>query len=284
MSKTGWTITSAATTDIYVYFGNAGAADGNDPTNVWDGNFLAVYHMMDKTTSTIEDATGNQPDGTKTAANEPVEADGKLYKCQSFDNNNDRINIGDFEPTQNNAYITCWVKCPTASPAEQEPVINKGFTSHTSPYYEIYLFLKTSQVSGGFTVGGNPKGGNAAIDITDNAWHYLALRYDGDVGKEVDIGYDGGNWVQVYNGGLTGNISNYATDMYIGGYTNLSLVGDAYYFDGFIEEVRISDITRSDDWNNFEYMNMNEADNELAWGVLESSVDAGRSMFFGSNF
>ena len=71
-----------AATDIYIYYRSTDTADGADPANVWDANFVMVQHMKDATTSTILDSTSNSNDGTKKAANEPVEATGKIYNGQ----------------------------------------------------------------------------------------------------------------------------------------------------------------------------------------------------------
>jgi len=92
-------ISSSANTIIYYYFDNShsdntdyiGAIGTTAGANVWDSNFKAVYHMVDATTSTIKDSTSNNNDGTKKAANEPIEATGKVGQGQSFDGSDDYI-------------------------------------------------------------------------------------------------------------------------------------------------------------------------------------------------
>jgi len=76
-----------------MYYHTTDTADGADPTNVWDANFKGVWHSKDITTSTINDSTAIENNGTKKAANEPIEADGKIAKGQSFDGSNDFIQI-----------------------------------------------------------------------------------------------------------------------------------------------------------------------------------------------
>ena len=95
-------VSSSAGTDIYFYYDNdanhntsyigiIGSATGAE---VWDGHFSLVHHCVDNTTSTILDSTSNNNDGTKLAANEPIEADGKVGRGQDFDGTNDEINCG----------------------------------------------------------------------------------------------------------------------------------------------------------------------------------------------
>jgi hypothetical protein len=86
--------TIAATNNDYIYMYWGGNTSTEDKTGVWDSNYKAVYHMKDDTTSTILDSTDNDNDGDKVAANEPVEADGDIGKCQDFDGSDDYINCG----------------------------------------------------------------------------------------------------------------------------------------------------------------------------------------------
>lgn len=55
VSKTGWTVSSSADTDIYLYYDNTAGhnttyiskSGGTAAQSVWDSNFKAVYHMND---------------------------------------------------------------------------------------------------------------------------------------------------------------------------------------------------------------------------------------------
>jgi len=84
-------------TVIYMKYGNESVVcDNDDPPGVWDSNYVGVYHLKDLTTSTTKDSTSNSNDGTKKAANEPVEVDGYIEKAQNFGNDggvDDHIDI-----------------------------------------------------------------------------------------------------------------------------------------------------------------------------------------------
>jgi len=88
-------VSSSADTEFYIYYRTDDTADGADPTNVWDSNFKAVYHLKDLTTSSVEDSTANDNDGTKKGTNEPTEVDGKIDKAQNFDGSDDYISAPD---------------------------------------------------------------------------------------------------------------------------------------------------------------------------------------------
>jgi hypothetical protein len=84
-------LSNTTDTVLYLYYNNSAASNQQNPAGVWNTNYRGVYHMKDKTTSTIDDSTSNNKDGTKGATNEPIEADGKIGKGQSFDGSNDYI-------------------------------------------------------------------------------------------------------------------------------------------------------------------------------------------------
>jgi len=98
-------VSSSAGTDIYYYYDNdhtdnttyIGAINTTAGGHVWDSNFKAVYHMTDATTSTILDSTSNNNDGTKKAANEPIEAVTDIGMGQDFDGINDYLKTGTFD-------------------------------------------------------------------------------------------------------------------------------------------------------------------------------------------
>ena len=98
VSKSDFTISSSADTELYLYF-DANAADNNtyvgdtgNRTEVWDADFKAVWHLNDvPDNASITDSTGNNNDGTKLSADNPLQVDAKIGKGQDF--SNDRIEI-----------------------------------------------------------------------------------------------------------------------------------------------------------------------------------------------
>jgi hypothetical protein len=247
------TLSATANTEIYMYYGNASCADQWDPTNVWDSNFKMVQHLKDGAdTSHVSDSTTNAYTGTKTGANEPIASStAKIYQAQYFDNSNDRINIGDI--SQNNLTLEAWIKTPSI-PTNQEPIINKGYTSHADPWYEYSLFVSptTGYLNGEVTVGGTIYVLSGTGNVADNNWHYVVMRYNGET---LSVSNDAGTEAQDTN--PSGNVNDYATNTYIGGYTNLSSTGDSYYFNGYIDEVRISNTARDTTWIKTSYNNQN---------------------------
>lgn len=56
-------LTAGVEYTFYMYYGNSGCANQENPSGTWDSNYLAVYHFSD-TGSTLTDSTSNGNDGT----------------------------------------------------------------------------------------------------------------------------------------------------------------------------------------------------------------------------
>ena len=56
---------TAGTNSICMYYNNSIASSGENATGVWSSNYLLVAHMRDNDTSSINDSTSRNNDGTK---------------------------------------------------------------------------------------------------------------------------------------------------------------------------------------------------------------------------
>ena len=81
-------LSSTADTNFYMYFGDKTESNSNDK-DVWNSDYNAVYHMNDKTNSTMLDSTAFENDVTKKGANEPNQIIGKIGYAQDFDGTDD---------------------------------------------------------------------------------------------------------------------------------------------------------------------------------------------------
>jgi hypothetical protein len=263
-----WVKTSVVTagTHIWCYYGNAAAADGATPSAVWDTNFKAVYHMNDATTSTILDSTANDNDGAKEAANEPIESAGKIGKGQTCDGGNDCIFTGVDPSTE----------------LGQEVTVDAWVYPHGQGNYDGVwgahdltgvkgLKLEYNVGAGGWQFGfadGSIMNNLLIGDLTLNDWtHVVAV-------------FKGSSYIKAYVNSaetstvVASNISHEAA----------FTIGRAYpdpscYFDGIIDELRISSIARSAEWIAYEYANMNPADGGLTWGAEKNVKSAVHSFF-----
>ena len=80
-------------TYLYLYYGNNNCLSKEDTRGTWDSDYVSIWHMDDKTPSKVGDTVSDTHDAIKKDSYEPAETDGKIYKAQQFDGNNDYLSI-----------------------------------------------------------------------------------------------------------------------------------------------------------------------------------------------
>ena len=267
---------SSVDTPFRMYFGNPSATDGADPTNVWDGNFAMVQHMYDNPdTSHIKDSTANGNDGTKTSANNPIEADGMIGKAQDFGGDDEIIipDSADFDLT-GGFLIESMVNVDDLS---SERVIISKFWDGTTRAWHLEAYDVNANIK--FLMR---QSGDANDTVVESATNSIQVATD----YYVSILNDGSNYQIYINGVASGSpvptkimVTNNA-DVNIGDWSHTSLHG---YMDGKIDEVRVSSFTgtarspayiKANDYN----LRLNTL---LTYGATRANTN---SLFFASNF
>ncbi|HOW29312.1 MAG TPA: DUF2341 domain-containing protein [archaeon] len=239
-------LSSIENTDIYMYFGNSEENNTND-TNVWDSNYVGVWHSNDYNSTTIADSTLNNNIGTKVSANNPIETTGKIGKAQAY--------LGD-------DYITIL----TSS------IQTASLWTNLNSVTDIQYFLGGSgtgiRYNGTNFLVYNGSAGYVTLNWTkENAWKYLTIT---KVNSNDYNFYIDGNLLGVATAGTNGtNI----------GITFFGKRNDGYYYNGPIDEVRISNITRSESWIKTEYNNQSAPENFYSIGELETILTPHSEVF-----
>jgi len=246
-------VSSSADTEFYIYYRTTDTADGADPTNVWDSNYELVTHMKDDPdTSHVADSTANNNDGTKKAANEPIEADGKIAKAQDFDGSNDYISCGtDIGLTR--WTLEAWIKKTGAF--NWDAIITKRPTTNSDMNYYFQLGDESAtfknEIGGGFYDGDWRNVWTDTDPIALDTYYYVVLTFDGTYLK---IYVDG--VLKKTSSDLSAYTPNSAstTPVRIGAEKD----GPSDFFNGIIDEARISDIARSASWLKATYNSGND--------------------------
>jgi len=260
-------VSSSADTVFYIYYGNPSATDGADPTNVWDANYKGVWHLKETGTDTRVDSTSNANNGTP--YNGVAEVEGKVDGAQSFDGSDDYIYRATFSGTpQSYMTIEAWIK--TASTAGEYIVqINRN----SSNYQNAGIFLINSDGTLTFWDYGSDYGFSNTQESTgtvnNNTWRYVSFVKNGTNG-------------QYYIDGNTDASPTASQNVAYG--SNDFVIGKNYrdnisFFNGLIDELRISDINRSSAWIKASYNSEN--DTLLTYRNIETVSNA---IFFGCNF
>jgi len=250
------TITTAADTDLWLYYGNSSATDGQDATNVWDSNFKGVYHL-NQSSGTILDSTENANNLTaygsptygatcQTGLGLTLVAASRQYLL----NNSALVSAAPLT-------MSLWYKPTTQSFARIMEINNSGNYSNN---FRLAHRGDVSNYIEALTQGSSYAYARSTLGATDNAWNYGVAVFSATNSRKVYI--NGGN-------SATDTADFIPVDLnetIVGSGENPASSGEC--FDGSIDEVRISSVARSASWIKFEYANQSSADSEL---IMEGS-------------
>ena len=187
------------------------------------------------------DVTGNGHDATALGA--AAVANG----AATMDGTDDAFqvaNAADLNP-EDAITVSAWWNAVDFSGAGNNGLVDKGFTSHSDPYYQYHLGVTGTQYrgEGHFAFWVAADGEIASTDYaawTPGRLYHIVGTYDG---SEVRLYVDG---ALVANTPANGPISDYGKDLYIAGFSNLARAGTDY-LPGAIDEVTIWDRALSAD-------------------------------------
>ena len=235
-----------ADTNFYLYWDNAGASDGEDAEAVWDANFIGSYHCQDAdAAATIVDSTSNNNDltndGTETSTS------GKILSARDFvaANTDYLVLIGAGSMTS--FTVSAWVKFDDIS-VDRTIFLSSGGVPWDFRYNLSDNALRLYSANGAEI--GTPGA------ISSDTFYHIAFTSDGTTAK----------WY--INGVLDGSDDISGTPINI---TNLTMGFDVgRYFDGLMDEIRISDSVRSADWLAAQVANQNDPGSFFTTGASSS--------------
>jgi hypothetical protein len=238
----------SSTTDsvFYMCYGNAGITSyqGNSAAT-WDANYKGVWHLPNGTTLTATDSTSNGNNGT--LHNTPTATAGQVDGAASFTSASSQyIDFGSNSGLDQTAITaSAWINA-ASFPDQYNAVVSK-INFVPNQYYQ--LFVKSTgklamYVFGNADINYDGTGSNT---LSSGAWYYVTLTYSSSAGL---TGYVNGavDGTAAANGALaTGQTSTLTIGQ------DLNTIGR--FWNGVIDEVRISSIVRSADWIKTEYNN-----------------------------
>jgi MSHA biogenesis protein MshQ len=248
--------TAASSTDIYIYYGNTDAVDGEDKNNVWDANFQAVWHLN----NTLTDSTGNGY--TLTASGGGVTSvTGKIANGYEFDDASSEYAYKNSAPAATpSTYETLAYKHDTASSGVMVCVVDKDVDTE---YQHVALVdVGSGQNCWAGVSSGVEKDATTSNTYSINTWHYCVGTFTNSTLREAYLDADIANKGTNVDAQTPVNQDRVA----IGGLITATPVA---YFDGVLDEIRISDSVRSEAYIKFVWANINEGDNELTWASEE---------------
>ena len=195
-------LSSAADTALYLYYGNAAAADQQNKTGVWDSGYRIVNHFQNTSDST---QYGNSAIANSGATATAAGVAGSAY---SLDGITGQLTIP-YSPSWNGAFssyaVEFWIK-PGVLPNYSGAVTMSGWSSAFNIWFmnDGSMQLRMDTAGGYCAVYG-------AVPL-DNAYHQVVLNYSSN---QLNAFIDGVG--RTYPAGCTGNVALPAlTDMTIG--------------------------------------------------------------------
>ncbi|MCM8790746.1 MAG: hypothetical protein NC938_03490 [Candidatus Omnitrophica bacterium] len=243
-------------TRIYLYYGTTNPASTEQKTAVWSEGYAGVWHMAE---TNATDSTINNNNGT--AYGNVIYTDsGKIGGADNFNGSNSYIDLGNPSTLQlvSNFTISAWIKPATN---HSGCIMSKGNPTQTQTrsWDFFYGFGPQNDKMGGyfFRPEGSFFSGSSVDSVSATDWHYVIMQHDSSLSNfQMRVFVDGAE--------LTMNFSYYSTTsvptlrqtsapIYIG------VHGAQTYFNGILDEMRISTVLKSEGWITTEYNNQSDS-------------------------
>ena len=236
-------LSSTEDTTVYMYYGNNATSNQENATNVWDSNYVMVQHLQE-TSGNHSDSTSNNNDGTPNGVNQ--DAPGKIDGSDDF-SGSDYIEVPDSASLDitGNFTLEAWVNYSSTSGIQR--IIDK-LASGASSGFDLGSGWTTNKIEVYARIGGSLVGsGVSTTTIQADTWYYVTGVYDGE---RLRLYVNG---TEENNNGASGAVATNNLNLRIGD-------GSYYhnYFNGIIDDVRISDTARDGNWIKTSYINQND--------------------------
>jgi len=233
-------LSSTTDTVLSMYYGNPSSPNQQDPTGVWDSNFLMVQHMNSAST-TLSDSTSQNNDGTATGS-VTLGVPGKIGTCINFTGG--YVTLPTVLTTQTQFTFSAWIYAQSGA---------RYIISEWDNYQGAFL-----QISGDSTIQMYINGVMVQKYFSLNQWYYVVGTYNGTTAS-------------LYVNGVLASAASESPPTWP---SQSMYIGDRYdhtrQFLGLIDEVRVSSIALSSAWISTEYANQNNPSTFYTIGVQET--------------
>ncbi|KKM55992.1 hypothetical protein LCGC14_1552070, partial [marine sediment metagenome] len=248
-------LSSSVDTNITMYYGNSTMTAQENPAAVWDSNYAGVWHLSENPTGTIYDSTSNDQDGTSSGSmTSDDQMEGQIDGSLDFDGTDDYINVGDVSSDAWTAItVEAWIYHYDIG---DDRVLSKSPTTATDSSI-FALLVRDNKFRVRMSTDGVGGTDSTSVDALGshvlNTWQHFAFTWD-SLTETITIFVDSVNVTSEAKDGDT--IKDSSQVVIIG---NANTTADRYY-NGIIDEVRISKVTHSAGWIATEYNNQNDPD------------------------
>jgi alpha-tubulin suppressor-like RCC1 family protein len=260
------TLSASVDTVLYMYFGNSSVSNNPSVTTVWDSNYVSVWHSDETSGTTLSDSTAQTSTGafmayqTVTAGHPASDPNGKIAAALNYTSaTKEWVDIHAISNKIQTGPVTysLWFQLRNDFPSgySQDAGLIGNNDGPSSNDVTLRLNYATGQLS--FTTWNNS--GRDDLYTSQNSWsagvwyHIEATLNPTSTDKFLYI-----NGVQQAHDTNGTRGTSYATHASLGAWAsggNQPPDSTWRYFDGWIDEARVSHTARSADWIATEYNN-----------------------------
>jgi len=254
-------LSDSVDTDIYLAYGDSGiTTDQSDKNNVWDSSYQAVYHLAEATSSNNLDSTATGADLAPT--NSPTQTAGEIDGSLDFNGSSQYTEqsgtgFAGITPSAATGFtVSCWIKVDDFASSGG---VNRRFFNFYNGTDLVQMACSDDggtansigvrlDYNGSGSIGGAFDDGAA---LSTGVWYHIGFSYSSGTGEDIYI-----------NGVIQSTPVGTTVTFGSGSNTNKIILGarsgPSGYFDGQIDEVRITEGIRDANWLLTEYTNQND--------------------------
>ena len=239
------TLTFATNNAITFYYGSPSPTVTHNTTffqNTWASDYKAVFHFNESAyTGSVTDGTAGAHTGTTAGMTSADLVTGKIGTAYSFNGSSKKITSNAVNIT-GTFTISAWVQATTVG-VDQKILTNQAAAGSSTGGYKLGIYsnnLAETESGTAINRGSTP----LPSAIAANAWHYVQGVFNGTT---LSTYIDGAKYENL----STTTAPTSTTPLYIG----VGEGGSQYYFNGIIDEARVSNVAKSSDWLKAEYVN-----------------------------
>ncbi len=235
------------TKQICLYYGNSLAETQSAPQTVWNMDQVLVQHFKDGEGLSTTDSSGNGITGTLSGATEwllPVNC--VVGNCLFF--NESIVNLGSLKTynTYRNYTVSFWMNIQELKrngvPTSSAGIIEGITGTSTQLYHNAIRVRSLNQIRSDYSIEyGLYNSTDISVLNYQNMWTHIAVTYDGNI---IKIYRDGTYVNQAIIGAIT---DNGTVSLRLGNW------GGSYRIIGSLDELKVSNISKSADWIKQDY-------------------------------
>lgn len=263
---------------IYIYYNNSGASSQQNAADVWSSNYLAVWHLAespDGTADGIKDSSGNSRHLTSSGMSSGNLVDGRAGKAHDFEGDEDYLEDSDGENYINGlsqVTVEMWVESDTVA-------TDRGFMNGEPPDGGDNVFTlryddagatggQDDVLKGAFSSTSGEQQIESSASAQTTSWQHLAFMWMS--GHYISLFIDGQNDTSTANSAPLSGTTATANTLIFG--QGAKDTGGSDGWDGKMDEIRISSVTRTPEWINTSYNNQYSPGSFITLGEEEEII------------